>query len=76
MMREILFAPFDDGRIMKYDVFGKSLGIFVNTGGRPLGLDFDASGNLIIADAYKGLLSADKNGNITITNNRSGSTSI
>lgn len=60
-----MFAPFDDGRIMKYDVFGKSQGIFVNTGGRPLGLDFDASGNLIIADAYKGLLSADKDGNLT-----------
>eukprot|EP01116_Phalansterium_solitarium_P009500 TRINITY_DN23670_c0_g1_i1.p1 TRINITY_DN23670_c0_g1~~TRINITY_DN23670_c0_g1_i1.p1 ORF type:complete len:381 (-),score=21.12 TRINITY_DN23670_c0_g1_i1:48-1190(-) len=33
--------------------------------GRPLGLRFDLAGNLIVADAYKGLLSIDTNGRIT-----------
>ncbi|MBC8346282.1 MAG: SMP-30/gluconolactonase/LRE family protein [Candidatus Marinimicrobia bacterium] len=60
-----IFAPYDDGRIIQYDVFGKNQGVFVNTNGRPLGLDFDADGNLIIADAYKGLLRADPNGELT-----------
>lgn len=60
-----MYAGYDDGRIVKYDVFGKNQGVFVNTGGRPLGLDFDVVGNLIIADAYKGLISADQDGKMT-----------
>lgn len=35
---------------------------WVNTGGRPLGIEFDQQGNLLVADAFKGLLmvSADR----------------
>ena len=33
--------------------------VVANTGGRPLGLDFDAAGNLIVADAGAGLLSIE-----------------
>ncbi len=36
--------------------------VFANTGGRPLGLIFDREGNLIVADAIKGLLSVNKGG--------------
>ena len=61
----IMYAGYEDGRIIKYDGHGNSLGIFVNTQGRPLGMDFDGEGNLIIADAYKGLLRADQDGNLT-----------
>jgi sugar lactone lactonase YvrE len=32
--------------------------VLLNTGGRPLGLDFDADGHLLIADGMKGLLKA------------------
>jgi len=39
--------------------------VLVNTGGRPLGLHFDANENLIIADADKGLLSMTKSGELT-----------
>jgi sugar lactone lactonase YvrE len=39
---------------------------FVNTQGRPLGLRFDAQGNLIVADALKGLISIDKQRNISV----------
>lgn len=39
---------------------------WANTGGRPLGLDFDAAGNLIVADADRGLLSLDPEGEITV----------
>ena len=59
-----MYAGYEDGRIVLYDVYGKNQGVFVNTNGRPLGLDFDANNNLIIADANKGLLSADPNGNL------------
>jgi sugar lactone lactonase YvrE len=37
---------------------------WINTGGRPLGIEFDAQGNLIVADALKGLLKIDVNGRI------------
>ena len=40
--------------------------VFAYTAGRPLGLDFDAAGNLIVADAIKGLLSVDPAGAITV----------
>jgi hypothetical protein len=39
---------------------------FANTQGRPLGLRFDAAGNLIVADAVKGILSIDKQRNIRV----------
>lgn len=61
-----MYAGYEDGRIFKYDVYGKNLGLFVDTKGRPLGLALDADGNLIIADANKGLLSADLEGNLTV----------
>lgn len=39
---------------------------WVNTGGRPLGMEFDANENLIVADAYLGLLSISPSGDITV----------
>lgn len=38
---------------------------WVNTGGRPLGIEFDSYGNLLVADAFKGLLSISSDGDIT-----------
>lgn len=40
--------------------------VFANTQGRPLGLVFDRQENLIVADAWRGLLSIDKTGEITL----------
>lgn len=40
--------------------------VFVNTGGRPLGLAVDAKGNLIVADAFRGLLSIAPDGKQTV----------
>ncbi|WP_218396348.1 SMP-30/gluconolactonase/LRE family protein [Alteromonas lipotrueae] len=39
---------------------------WINTGGRPLGLEFDANDNLIVADAYLGLLSVSPSGDISL----------
>ena len=52
-----IYAGFDDGRIIRLQADGTSPEVFANTQGRPLGLVFDHSGNLIVADAVKGLLS-------------------
>ena len=58
-----------DGRIVRVNLGpndDEDIEIFAETGGRPLGLDFDdVSGELIVADAVKGLLAVDRQGKIT-----------
>ena len=44
----------------------EALETFADTGGRPLGLHFDAADNLIVADAVKGLLRIDAGGKIEV----------
>jgi len=60
-----IYAPFEDGRIMRYDKNGQNGQEFANTEGRPLGMEFDYKGNLIVCDAKNGLLSIAPNGQIT-----------
>jgi sugar lactone lactonase YvrE len=60
-----VYAGLHDGRVVRIGADGKAE-TFAATGGRPLGMDFDAQGNLIVADAYKGLLRIDPQGRITV----------
>ncbi|MFV3412214.1 SMP-30/gluconolactonase/LRE family protein [Pseudomonas nitroreducens] len=60
-----VFAGLDDGRIVRIGADGKAE-TFVETRGRPLGLAFDKSGNLIVADAWKGLLQVDPQGRMRV----------
>ncbi|MZR61573.1 SMP-30/gluconolactonase/LRE family protein [Alcanivorax sp. DP30] len=60
-----LYVGYEDGRIVRFDANGKNPDLIANTGGRPLGLDFDPLGNLIVADGYKGLLSIAESGAVT-----------
>ena len=61
-----IYAGFEDGRIIMLQPDGTQPRVFANTGGRPLGLIFDRDGNLIIADAIKGLLSVNKAGEVKV----------
>ena len=61
-----IYGGFEDGRIIVLQADGSQPRLFANTGGRPLGLAFDRSGNLIVADAIKGLLSVNKNGEVRV----------
>jgi len=61
-----IYAGFDDGRIVQLQADGAQPRVFANTYGRPLGLIFDRDGNLIVADAIKGLLSVDKTGEVKL----------
>jgi sugar lactone lactonase YvrE len=61
-----IYAGLDDGRIVRLQADGKHPEVFSNTHGRPLGLVFDPSGNLIVADAIKGLLSIGRDGSLTV----------
>jgi len=59
------YTGMQDGRIIRFDSDGTQRSEFTNTGGRPLGMQFDAQGQLIVADAFKGLLSIDPKGKVT-----------
>ena len=61
-----IYAGFEDGRIMVLQADGTQPRVFADTQGRPLGLIFDRDGNLIVADALKGLLSVNKDGAIKL----------
>lgn len=61
-----IYAGFEDGRIIVLQPDGTQPRVFANTGGRPLGMQFDRSGNLIVADAIKGLLSVNQAGEIKL----------
>ncbi|HJT27617.1 MAG TPA: SMP-30/gluconolactonase/LRE family protein [Pyrinomonadaceae bacterium] len=61
-----IYAGFEDGRIMVLQADGTQPHVFANTHGRPLGMIFDREGNLIVADAIKGLLSVSKAGEIKV----------
>ena len=61
-----IYAGFDDGRIIVLKSDGTEPRVFANTGGRPLGLTFDRQGNLIVADAIKGLLSVHRSGDVKV----------
>ncbi|MFC0562206.1 SMP-30/gluconolactonase/LRE family protein [Halalkalibacter alkalisediminis] len=49
-----LYAAMKDGEIIRVRPDGSEIEIVVNTGGRPLGFDFDSEGALIIADPLYG----------------------
>lgn len=61
-----IYAGFEDGRIIVLQPDGTQPRIFADTHGRPLGLLFDHAGNLIVADAIKGLLSVNKAGEVQV----------
>lgn len=56
-----IYASVKAGAILRIIPGGKTER-WAETGGRPLGLRFDAEGNLLVADAYRGLLSFDPQG--------------
>lgn len=61
-----IYAGLADGRVMRLQADGTNPQVFSNTQGRPLGLAFDANGNLIVADAIKGLLSIAPDGSLSV----------
>jgi len=61
----VVYAGTQDGYIVR--VFpGGRVENWLSTGGRPLGMVFDHNGNLVVADAWKGLLSVTQDGDVTV----------
>lgn len=66
-----IYGGTESGVILKMSRTGKTDTLAI-TGGRPLGLHIDAENKLIVADAKKGLLSIDSDGNIKTLTDRHG----
>lgn len=64
----VIYTGTADGNITRVFPDGR-VEPFINTGGRPLGMKFDSSGNLIVCDSWKGLLSISKDGKVTTLTN-------
>lgn len=59
---DALYTGLDNGDVLKLSLDGRTRELVVNTGGRPLGLDVDAEGRLLVADAMRGLLRVSGSG--------------
>jgi sugar lactone lactonase YvrE len=59
-----IYVATGEGHIVRLQADGTRPERWADTGGRPLGIDFDGSGHLIVADALRGLLSIDTEGRV------------
>lgn len=71
-----LYTTVLSGNILRMNPDGSGQEVFANTGGRVLGFDFDAAGNLIAADAVKGLLSIAPDGKVSVLTDKVGNDPI
>ena len=60
-----IYTTSHEGQIVRLSAACSNPQNWVDTKGRPLGIDFDRQGNLIVADAFRGLLSIAPNGEIS-----------
>ena len=70
----MIYTGLADGSIVRVDPATGATTPFAQTDGRPLGLRFDASGHLIVADAARGVLSVAPNGNVRLLTQSVGGT--
>jgi len=51
-----LLAGLEDGRVLRLSAGGERVDVIADTGGRPLGIEVDRDGTLVVCDAERGLL--------------------
>lgn len=61
-----VYSGLHDGRVFSMEADGSDCRALANTGGRPLGMHVTADGDVIVADAIKGLLSLAPGGEIKV----------
>jgi sugar lactone lactonase YvrE len=61
-----LYTGVLSGAVLRMNPDGTGVETVVNTGGRPLGMDFEGNGNLVVADAIKGLLAVGADGSVKV----------
>lgn len=68
----MLYTGVLSGAVLRMNPDGTHIETVVNTGGRPLGLAFDAAGRMVVADAMNGLLVVGPDGAVTVLADQSG----
>ena len=61
-----IYTGTSDGKIIRFASNGFGVDVFADTGGRPLGLEFDRDGNLYVANAYVGLQKITPDGTVEL----------
>jgi sugar lactone lactonase YvrE len=61
-----VYTATSDGKVMRFGQNGANIEEFADAGGRPLGMEFDRDGNLILANAYLGLQKISPAGEISV----------
>jgi sugar lactone lactonase YvrE len=67
-----IYGGFEDGRVVRLQPDGSRPEMFAETGGRPLGMQFDRSGNLVVCDSPRGLISIAPDGIVTVLSTEEG----
>ncbi len=67
-----LYAATDGGWIVRLNADGSGAERWVDTGGRPLGMAFAPAGQLIVADAMRGVLAVAEDGAVRVLTDRVG----
>lgn len=65
-----LYVAVASGKLLRMNADGSAQQVFATTGGRVLGFAFDATGHLIAADAFKGLLAIAPDGAVRVLTDR------
>lgn len=62
----LIYASTADGLIVRLRPDGGNIEVFAETGGRPLGIDFDTDGNLFVANAALGIQKVSPDGRVEL----------
>ena len=62
----LIYAATADGAIIRLRPDGNGVAVFAQTGGRPLGIEFDQEGNLFVANAYLGIQKVARDGTVDV----------
>jgi sugar lactone lactonase YvrE len=62
----LIYASTADGVIIRLRPDGSRVLVFAETGGRPLGIEFDAAGDLFVANAYLGIQKVSPDGHVEV----------
>lgn len=62
----LLYTAVHSGKILSLDPGSGDSSIVAQTGGRPLGIEFDDTGTLWVADAYLGLMTVSAGGEVSL----------
>ncbi len=62
----LIYTATNGGQVIRFDATGNHIEVFAETGGRPLGLEFDSDGNLLVANAYLGLQRISPDGTVEV----------